>query len=139
MEEPINKETHKEYELGYILRAEEDRSQVVKLLENHKAQITEDGHVRRVALQYPIEKVTNAFFGFFRFRMEPGLAKDLEGDLRAEKSVLRSLIIVLSKEALAAASGRKPYAKSAEKAPVEVATGPLSNEALQEKIEEILA
>jgi ribosomal protein S6 len=143
--EPADK---KQYELSFLLLAENGVEGVLKLLSQHGAEVRAEGHLRKINLAYPIKKATQAYFGFVDFAGEPAEVKLLERDLESNAAVLRSLIIKLPKARFAPSGdtrkpamkptmmpSRKPMISTEAPKPKPV---PLSNEALEKKIEEIL-
>ena len=95
----------KEYELGVLVRKEEDLPEVRRVVEQHGGELSADFRAKKIALAYPIEKETEAFFAFARFSAEPASAKQLERDLGNEHVVLRSLIVIPLKIPASAAAG----------------------------------
>jgi ribosomal protein S6 len=136
----------KEYEIGVLVRKEEDLPAVRRAVEQHGGAITADFRARKVALAYPIQKEENAVFAFSLFSAEPAQAKQLEQDLTTESAVLRSIIVIPFKASASAGTGtgRKWERTGRQTAPAEgartssAATNVLSNEALEKKIEEML-
>lgn len=134
------------YEFSFLVRREEDIAQVTKLLSQHSAQVVTEGPVRHIQLAYPIEKQTEAFFGFLHVKLAPADAKQLETDARMEKTLLRFLLVLLPRTPQPApprSRGERPgapAAPAADRTPARAAEGTtLSNEELEKKIEEILA
>jgi ribosomal protein S6 len=135
----------KEYELAVLVRKEEDLPAISALVKEHSGELVADFRAKRVALAYPIKKEKEAIFAYANFRSLPETAKTLEHDLNVRQDVLRSLITIPPKvkeksEAVREmpvkkASAPRPSAGIAES---KQTSGPLSNEALEKKIEEIL-
>jgi ribosomal protein S6 len=134
----------KEYDIGFLVRKEEDIPAVRRMVEQHGGAVVADFRAKKLALAYPIQKETEAVFVFGRFAAEPAGAKQLEHDLGNENIVLRSLITIPFKvrAADAAGTGKKWDRSNRPVAPApeakSVATRVLSNEALEKKIEEML-
>jgi ribosomal protein S6 len=134
----------KEYEIGVLVKREDDIPEVRRIVEQHGGVFTTDFQAKKIALAYPIQHETEAFFAFVRFKMESAMAKQLEQDLTTANVVLRSLITVPAKisrrDAVGAMKRRAQEGRQA--APVSPSTAPavhtLSNEALTKKIEEML-
>lgn len=84
----------KEYEIGVLVRKEDDLSLVRRAVEQHGGESISDFQAKKIALSYPIEKEKEAIFAFSRFRAEAAEAKQLEHDLTTMNSVLRSLIVI---------------------------------------------
>lgn len=135
----------KEYEMGVLVRKEEDLATVRAAIEQHRGIFSAEFQTKKIALAYPIEKETDGFFAFCRFSAEPADVKQLERDLLNEPMVLRSLIVVPFKMSHREAIGlSKKHGKSQGHSAPPAAPSPapfvqtLSNEALEKKIEEML-
>ncbi len=140
-----NEKLTKEYEIGVLVRKEEDLPEVRRVVEQHGGVMTADFRAKKIALAYPIKKEEEATFAFGLFSAEPASTKQLEQDLVTENTVLRSIIVIPFKAT--ASTGTGPGGKwdrisRPTPAPTEAArTTPshtLSNEALEKKIEEML-
>lgn len=135
----------KDYEIGVLVRKEEDIPEVRRIVEQHGGQFVNDFQAKKIALAYPIKRETEALFAFARFSAESAEAKQLEHDLKTLPVVLRSLITVRAKISRREAVGalkKRAQVNSRPVAPVSQPTAPavhtLSNEALTKKIEEML-
>ncbi len=134
----------KEYEIGVLVRKEDDIPFVRRATEQHGGEFAADFQAKKIALAYPIKKEREAIFAFARFSAEPDEAKRLEHDLRTASAVLRSLITIPSRTSRpeTTSAGRKWSRTEREAKPIaETKTAPariLSNEALTKKIEEML-
>ena len=134
----------KEYEIGVLVRKEEDLPEVRRVVEQHGGVMTADFRPKKIALAYPIKKEEEAIFAFGLFSAEPASTKQLEQDLVTENVVLRSIIVIPFKASASAGTGtgKKWDRTSRPVAPVEgtrtSSTNVLSNEALEKKIEEML-
>jgi len=140
--EPVEK---KNYELSFLVKDENDAQEVLKLLAQHEAEICGEGPLRRLNLAYPIKRVSQAYFGFVNLAVPAPKVKSLERDMSANTAVLRSLVVKLPKErtaVVAAGEYKKPIRPLAPRRPPRVEIPqqpkPLSNEAIEKKIEEIL-
>jgi len=131
--------SNKEYEISFLIRAEEDAREVLELVKSMQGEVSLEGPVAKISLAYPIKKETHAYFGYFHFLLSPDVLQSLDKALTMKQKVLRFLIItppvakykekkvVLPKRARVAL---KPLSTRPSK--------PISNEALEKKIEEIL-
>jgi ribosomal protein S6 len=140
--EDISKEDpmKKAYEVSFLLESEDHIADVKRLVAQHGADITQESPQRKINLAYPIEHATQAFFGVLKVMSEPGEMKLLEKDLVGSKKVLRSLIIVIPKEKSGEGEeAKRPTMPVRRASPVqrEQKSKPLSNEAIERKIEEI--
>ncbi|KKR88963.1 MAG: 30S ribosomal protein S6 [Candidatus Wolfebacteria bacterium GW2011_GWA2_42_10] len=139
----------KNYEIGFLIKDENDRQEIVKALNNYQAAIINEGEINGIRLAYPIKKETAAYFGYVHFSAEPAIIKKLEDSLRLNPKILRFLIITppaaKTKSIFYQPRAAKPFVprtartavskseiRKAESQPV------LTNEALEKKLEEIL-
>lgn len=137
---PMNSET-KLYELSYLLvvESEEEIHSVNELarayIENGKGMVLEAAKPSRRHLAYPIQKVSEAYFGYIKFYLPPAQVRALEERVAHEKGVLR-FMIALSKR-LEAMATRRPKRelvrplKQEEKPAADIAS-------IDKKLEEIL-
>jgi len=133
----------KEYEIAFLLRDEKGLDLVREAVRRGEGEMILENPGERIALAYKIEKESAAHFGYFHFRMDPARLADLRRDLDARSEILRFLIIT------------PPFVKTKPRSPFKPKTAPgpegedrrpsapppampLSNEALEKKIEEIL-
>lgn len=135
------------YELAFLLENESGMADVLRLSSQHNLDVKSEGQPKKINLAYKIGKLTQAHLGCMRFSGLPDDIKSLEKDLKTAASVLRSMIVILPKEANAprepmAPEKWKPVAPKKRPAVVHQPQRPapeaLSNEALERKIEEIL-
>ena len=140
MDEEKDKKT---YELAVLLKSENDAARVLELARQHNAEMVTEPQMKKLALAYKIKGNTEAIFMSFVVKMPPADAKQIERDLGMREEVIRSLVLIPPKESekqpsaataafLAQRRGRPPME------PRPSAPAPLSNEALEKKIEEIL-
>ncbi|HUC02088.1 MAG TPA: 30S ribosomal protein S6 [Candidatus Paceibacterota bacterium] len=138
----------KEYELALLLKNEEDVSGVTTLVGQHNGEGISEPRAKRLQLSYEIKKHTDAVFVYFTFKMFGDDVKALEHDLNTRGDVLRFMVIASPAPVERTAASpmppreeRRPRAAAytpAPEAPKPPAPRPLSNEALEKKIEEIL-
>ena len=125
----------KDYEISFLLRQEKEAEDVLKLLKREGAEIISEGTLKKIPLAYKIKKQSEAYFGYLHFRMFKDKVKSLEKDILTTSAILRSLIVtppfVRSKPEPRARPRIAP-------APAAQIGAPLSNEAIERKIEEIL-
>ena len=131
----------KQYELSFLGREEADAGEIKKTLEGMGAEIALASPVEKITLAYPIKKFTSAFFGYFHVSASPETMRQVGEVVRVKPGILRTLVITPpaakhhERREEWDRSKRPPVKpKSFEPAP----SGSISNEALQEKIEEIL-
>lgn len=144
MEETKDK---KEYEIGFLVKNESDAQTIRQFLVEHGAEIISEGLPKEINLAYKIKKETKAWFGFFRFQIEPTTTVFLKKELRTFSFVLRFLILRSVKKApsptVSAPKKKKltktfPRAKEKSQLEEKAPPSPLSNEEIEKKIEEIL-
>lgn len=127
----------KEYELSFLSKTEEGPRQVLDIIKNQGGEISFESPVNKITLAYKIEKESAAFFGYIFFSALPRDIKPIDDSLKLKGDILRFLIITppfaKNKPKAALAPRVRPSRPQAEK-PAQ----PLSNEALEKKIEEIL-
>ncbi len=141
----------KEYELGILLNREEDMPGVLALLAERHADITSEARSKRLGLAYEIKGHTEAVFASLMFKAYGDEVKALESDLTPRPEVIRFLVVKTPKPSTHSVGTGIPSAAPAEKYPRTAsragtpssesrpaASHPLSNEALEKKIEEIL-
>lgn len=134
----IDEGTKKQYEISYLAKTEEAAKNVAEVLKSQGAEITNDFPAQKINLSYKIEGETAALFGYIHFSAAPPDIKSIEDAFRLNNDILRVLIITppfeKNKPRMAAPRPRtvKPVPEAVK--PSE----PLSNAALEKKIEEIL-
>jgi ribosomal protein S6 len=142
----------KEYELALLLNGEDDLAGVLALVGTHNAEGISEPRAKRLQLAYEIKKHTEAVFVYFTFKMFGDDMKALEHELNTHASVLRFMVIASPAPAERTATSamppreeRRPRSSAPYVAPTTpaesprpAASKPLSNEALEKKIEEIL-
>ena len=148
----MDEKDKKEYELAVLVKTEEDLSPVVALVKRHNGEMTAEPKPKKLGLAYEIKKNKEAILAHMTFKMDAQDAKALEKDLLTTAEVIRSIIIASPAPAMTSAErqamptgrperrprmmARPSSAPTAEVKPAPA--GPLSNEALEKKIEEIL-
>jgi len=126
-------ENLKEYEISFLLVSPENEKTVADVLAKNGAEVFHQKSIGEISLAYPIKKHASAVFGFYYFRAGMEAVEKINADLRLAQGVLRFLIVTPPiKQAIPQVSPRQ----SANRKPAEVPV--LSNEALEEKLEEIL-
>lgn len=137
-------EDKKIYELCYLLTSPDAEEEVLALLSQHEGQLLHQGKISEIRLAYPINKQEAALFGFLQFNALPENVVKLSKTLSFNKKILRYIVMnlplraVVSKtqEPEAAPSRVEQVIRPAEPRPVKPEA--LTNEALEEKLEEIL-
>ena len=137
----------KDYELAFLAVNQEGSQNLDALLKQYKAEALFKSPLKEWRLAYPVKKYNLAYFGFVNFRLDSTLTDKLSQSLKLQPDILRFLIITppIIKEAKTAVrrfskleSVKRPKAEIAEAEAVPSMGGTLSNEALEQKLEEIL-
>lgn len=134
--------TIKEYELAYLAQEEDGANLVRTALVREGGEIFSENPAERITLAYKIAKQSQAYFGWFHFRLAPEALKAVDYELKTKPGILRFLIITppfvkdRSKPVSRQKQGPASVAKAELVRPAPQAS--LSNEELERKIEEIL-
>ncbi len=143
MQEVLQEErSEKAYEVSFLAETEEKIEDVKRLVGQHGATVSSISMPKKINLAYPINHLTQAVFMALKITAAPEKIKMLEKDLRGNKNVVRSLIVTLPREKEEEVKDEKKYGVSMRRGvsrePHVEKTKPLSNEAIEKKIEEIL-
>ena len=91
----------KNYELTYLITPvfpEEEamafQGKITSFIQEEGGILTEEGILVRRKLAYPIKKQLQAYLASLTFQMSPGKTASLEKKLKAEKEILRYLLII---------------------------------------------
>lgn len=132
------------YEISFLAKDEADAKKGLDFLRRHGAEITFEGPVEMIRLAYPIRHETSAYFGYAHVTLPKSDVPALTHDLRAQGFFLRVLIVTPPFAKMRPRVSLRPRAHEAVGAPPvslerpSASSLPLSNEALEKKIEEIL-
>lgn len=147
MEETTTESKNVLYEIGFLLKLSTTAEPITKALSASGAELVKEAPLKSISLAYPIKKQEKAEFGYIHFRLSrPEALQEISEALRFEKDVLRSLVVSLPekkmKEALRPKRAHSARAKAeTPEAPKEEGIqnlDSLSNEALEEKLEELV-
>ena len=134
----------RDYELSFVLKNKEGESSIESLLKQYSAEVFYKAPATETRLAYAIKKQTQAYFGYLQFRVVPDAVDKIMESLKLNPAVLRSLVVVppVLKESKIKQARKDEVVVSRRKLseptmPV-APSGVLSNEALEEKLEEIL-
>lgn len=131
----------REYELTAVLNSEAAESELVSVLGQHDCEVLEKKNPVQLRLAYPIKKQTSGYLSVVYLRCFPEAIQKLKENLYLKPEVLRFLIVTppIRPQAANHRSDRqsRPAAVPPESKPAPAAEI-LSNEALEEKLEEIL-
>ncbi len=135
----------KEYELAFMLSVPEEEAELEKALLGAKAEIRSRRALAQVRLAYPIKKQNTAYFGAWKFVALPSAVQTLRGVLGTRPQVLRFLLVadVFERQVPAPVPVKSEVRENIEtpkpaKTRARAKTQVLSNEALEEKLVEIL-
>lgn len=135
-------ENKKEYEISFLLKSADLVSEIDNSLKSAGAKISERGQIKEVRLAYPIQKHHSGFFGFYFFEADASVMADLRQTLTLNEKVLRFLIITPPIKKRQPYYQSRPSSGSSEPSsnvvPQVQLPQVLSNEALEQKLEEIL-
>jgi len=141
------KHDKKEYELSFLLKSRDGLATLETALKQIEAELFYTGAIVEMRLAYPIKKYNQANFGYFHFKALPENAEKLAKVLQLNPDLLRFLIVTppITKTERPRTLSDSPRLRSkASDAVIVVANnapksgGVLTNEALEEKLEEIL-
>ena len=139
MEKEIDK---KEYEIAFLLKNRDTEGVVETLVKQHGGSVVFKGPVTETHLAYPIKKLQQAQFGYMYFSAMPEQVEKIMHDANLNQAILRVLIITppIGKGRASLRNNRKERTgkKAEEIAAPAVTGGILTNEALEEKLSEIL-
>lgn len=124
----------KQYELAAVLVRAEDEAVLQSSIERAGAVLGDRTPATPVHLAYPIAKQQSGYLVSIRFSGLPDTVITLTNDLKLRPEILRFLIIAVSTK-LATRTIRTTHPAEAQPS---VTSPTLTNEALEEKLEEIL-
>ncbi len=132
----------KEYEVAFLAKEEGDVAELRMIIGQHNGDITFEGPVRRINLAYKIKKESQAHFGYFYVHIVPSDVPALNHDLLTRSKLTRFMVIrapgVKAKTLTSVKPRSIPPKEIRPVAEPKIGVAPLSNEALEKKIEEIL-
>lgn len=128
------------YELGYLVVNSDDEAKILKLVESSGGEITDKRGAAQVKLAYPIQKHESAYFGACYFKADIPELKKIDEALKSDLEILRFILISRrfkkpqTKKEEVIKPKEEQKSQTVQPAPVTAVT----NEALEEKLEEIL-
>lgn len=131
-----NGTTKQDYELSFLLKESATQAAVLNILRKYQITPSYESSLNQIRLAYPIQRQTSAFFGFCHFSVEPAAIQKIKEELTLTPEILRFLIVA-SPVRPRAFERKSPAHPPEEKSP-EPTPPVLTNEALEEKLEEIL-
>lgn len=139
----MGQDEKKEYELSFLLKIHSPEEVVFSLVKKIALEMGGSQPGRQINLAYPIKKEMSAIFGVYDFTANPSDIAKLKSQLSSAPEILRFLLVTPPVRVGGGFSRPqiKPVPKAPEeKADVNIKIGPetLTNEALEQKLEEIL-
>mgnify|MGYP001604435900 CR=1 FL=1 len=136
----------KDYEVAFLGTEEKMTQEVADILVKYKAQVLVSGPVKEMTIAYPIKKHKTALFSYFQFQALPEIIKPLSDELSMKSNVLRFLVVTppfkKAPERIRPSSTEKTTKDSESEPRLEEKSSKvpeiLSNELLEQKLEEIL-
>lgn len=133
----------KNYEIGFLAKTEEDKNEIIKLLEEQKVLIIKNGGLSKIKLAYPIKKESSAYFDYIIFSAYPEAIEKISKNLKLNPKILRFLIITpptAKIQKLAPRFKKSIASKTIIRKPIveKIPLQQISNEMLEKKLEEIL-
>jgi len=131
-----NKEK-KDYELSFLIKAPGDEARIFEIIRKYRGDIYNESSIDNIILSYPIKKQTSALFGFCHFTVQTEDISKINQELKLLDSTLRFLLIrrPLRNIGNQIAPEEPPEKKRDDSS----APTSLTNEALEQKLEEILS
>ncbi len=135
------KETNKkEYEISFLAKNQDGGSVMENLLRQHGAEVSLKGPFAETRLAYPIKKFSQAHFGYLHFIASADAIEKIIHDANLNAAILRVLVVTPPIGKMP--SGRPARSERVSSKPEAVTPAPvggiLTNEALSERLEEIL-
>ncbi len=136
----MNDENKKEYEISFLLNSADAEKELMGVLNKLGAEVFFQKPVTSIQLAYKIKRHASAFFGYYHFKAAPEVILQMKDMLNLTPNVLRFIILTPPvKVPVVEQSERQAMGGSvAEKKTIANTSRILSNEALSEKLEEIL-
>ena len=138
MSEGINLREKKEYELAYLVQNTEAESAVLDVATKHGGEIITHSPARFLALSYPVKKHTSGYFGVLKAKIAPEEVREISETLKLNPSVLRFMILVPARKKPEVERVKPTNLEKPRPTTPPPAANVLTNEALEEKLEEIL-
>lgn len=146
----MNEEVKKTYEISFLSKSENGAAVLVSHIKSAGGEIIHEGNIKEMKLAYPIKKETSAYFGCINATLPGEAIDDMTKALNLEGDILRFLIITPplrgEQKEQTTRQIRRPQTVTRESS-VARASAPakkakedtsISNELLEEKLEEIL-
>lgn len=132
----MDEQNKKEYEISFLLTSAEAEKEFANTLTKLGVELFFQKPAASIALAYKIKRHASAFFGYYHFRATPDVITQIKETLNLAPNVLRFLIVTPPVKPMMEQSGDR--VSRVEKKAAAPSSPILSNEALSEKLEEIL-
>jgi len=127
------------YELGYLVINPDDEPKILDLVKKSGGEVIDQRGITQVKLAYPIQKHESAHFGTCYFEADIPALEKINASLKSDLEILRFLIISrLAKSPQVEKDKSKDVQKPRTTQPQPQPAAAVTNEALEEKLEEIL-
>lgn len=142
----MDEQVKKVYEVSFLARSEDGASAMVGHLVSAGAEIVNEGSLNKMKLAYPIEKEESAYFGCITCSIPTEMVSKIHDAVRLDKEIIRLMILTPNVIKENAGSRKAPQTSESPKGTGRPKTSnteveekaALSNELLEEKLEEIL-
>jgi len=143
----MNDSDKKTYEVSFLSKSENGGAAMVGHITRFGAEISNEGKLRKVQLAYPINKHESAFFGSINCKLPTDSVSKINDSVKLDEEIMRILIVEpqTHKDTVPSAGREGPgYEPTPQESKEPTAKkkdadeARLSNELLEEKLEEIL-
>ena len=142
----MDEQVKKIYEVSFLARSENGAAVMVEHLITVGGEIINEGGLNKMKLAYPIEKEESAYFGCITCSIPTEMVSKVHDAVRLDKEILRLMILVPTVVKKNAGSKKASYTSEPSRegvrskvSSVEIKEkSAISNELLEEKLEEIL-
>lgn len=142
----MNDNDEKLYEVSFLAKSENGAATMIEHLTRFGAEILNEGNLKKMKLAYPIEKEESAYFGSMSCKLPRDTISKISDAVKLDKEIMRILILdsePIREKTEEQSLGRAPNepTRLVEQKPtrrVEQDDSVISNELLEEKLEEIL-
>lgn len=133
-------EEKKAYEISFLINKTDGEAALASVLKQYNAEVLYKSPLAETRLAYPIKKYKQGYFGFLHFLTEPENANKIVQSLKLNPNFLRVLVITPPVGARTSKTEKvsRPRTEKPEPSAAPAPKKTLSNEALEQKLEEIL-
>ena len=143
----MSEEVRKTYEISFLSESEDGVAALTGHIKSAGGEIINEGNIKNIELAYPINKKNSAYFGCVYCSLPNDSIEDLSKTLNLEGAIMRFIIVTPPFRNERRDQVQRPIVPLSPKRPVQIKTTPqqsrpestaVSNELLEEKLEEIL-